>query len=73
MCVSEIPHEMVFAGGETDSYRDSGLAWLRRGVGGVGVVVDGGVVTLTLPPFTQVLSSSEPRKIWRKSKRQKNK
>lgn len=37
-CVSEIHHEMVFAGGETDSYRDSGLAWLKDGGG---VVVDG--------------------------------
>lgn len=57
---------MVFAGGATDSYRDSGLAKpkdggrereskseRRRGE------VDGGVVKWTVPPFTQVLAEHQ--------------
>ncbi len=55
---------MVFAGGETDSYRDSGLAQLKEGkivrVRDREREVDGGVVKLTVPPFTQALPSLNP-------------
>lgn len=58
----------VFAGGETDSYRDSGLAQPKEGEREWEWEweterereVDGGVVKLTVPLFTQVLPSLNP-------------
>lgn len=58
---------MVLAGGETDSYRDSGLAAPREGErarmrDGGKEEVDGGVVKLTVPPFNQVLGEHQKQK-----------
>lgn len=50
---------MVFAGGATDSYRDSGLAQLKEGERAGVRDRTGEVVKLTVPPFTQVLHFPE--------------
>lgn len=68
---------MGFSGGETDSWRDSGLAWPKEGetvrVSERERAVDGGAVNLTMPPFTQVIPPLNPEKNSRKPKTKRNK